>query len=51
MLIAPGKHHIKIALPGYRDFETEITVRVNQKVTVKTELVPASITAEAPELK
>jgi len=51
MLIAPGKHHIKIALPGYRDFETEITVRANQKVTVKTELVPASITAEAPELK
>jgi hypothetical protein len=51
MLIAPGKHRIKIALPGYRDFETEITVRANQKVTVKTELVPASITAEAPELK
>jgi len=51
MLIAPGKHHIKIALPGYRDFETEITVRANQKVTVKTELAPASITAEAPELK
>ncbi len=36
MLIAPGKHHIKIALPGYRDFETEITVQANQKVTVKT---------------
>jgi len=51
MLIAPGKHRIKIALPGYRDFETEITVRANQKVTVKTELAPASITAEAPELK
>jgi hypothetical protein len=51
MLIAPGKHHIKIALPGYRDFETDITVQANQKVTVKTELIPASITAEGSELK
>jgi hypothetical protein len=51
MLIAPGKHHIKIALPGYRDFETDITVQANQKVTVKTVLAPASVAAEAPELK
>jgi PEGA domain len=51
MLIAPGKHHIKIALPGYRDFETDITVHANQKVTVKTVLAPASVAAEAPELK
>jgi hypothetical protein len=51
MLIAPGKHHIKIALPGYRDFETDITVQANQKVTVKTALIPASITAEGSELK
>ena len=51
MLIAPGKHHIKIALPGYHDFETDITVRANQKVTVKTELAPASVTAEGSELK
>src|ERR1700752_47433 len=51
MLLAPGKHRIKIALPGYRDFETEITVQANHKVTVKTVLPPASIAAEAPELK
>ncbi len=51
MLIAPGKHRIKIALPGYRDFETDITVQANHKVTVKTVLTPASIAAEAPELK
>lgn len=51
MLIAPGKHHIKIALPGYRDFETDITVQANQKVTVKTQLLPANITAEGSELK
>jgi hypothetical protein len=46
MLIAPGKHHIKIALPGYRAFETDITLEANQKVTVKTELATASITTE-----
>jgi len=37
------------AMTGYRDFETDITVQANQKVTVKTALTPASITAEAPE--
>jgi len=42
MLIAPGKHHIRIALPGYRDFETDIAVQADQKVTVKTELLLAS---------
>jgi hypothetical protein len=51
MLIEPGKHHIKIELPGYRDFETDITVEANQKVTVKTELAKASITAEGSDLK
>lgn len=51
MLIAPGKHHIKIELPGYREFETDIVVQANQKVKVKTELTPASITAEGSDLK
>jgi PEGA domain len=51
MLIAPGKHHIRIALPGYRDFETDITVQANQKVTVKTELVAASIVTAGSELR
>jgi hypothetical protein len=51
MLIAPGKHRIKIELPGYRTFESEIVVQANQKVTVKTTLAPASIAAEGSELK
>jgi hypothetical protein len=51
MLIAPGKHHIKIELPGYRSFDTDIAVEANQKVTVKTVLAKASITAEGPDLK
>ena len=51
MLIAPGQHHIKIELPGYHDFETDIVVQANQKVTVKTVLAAASIAAEGSELK
>src|SRR5271154_1474553 len=26
MLVSPGKHQIKIALPGYRDFTTEVNL-------------------------
>jgi hypothetical protein len=51
MLIAPGKHHIKIELPGYRTFENDITVEAKQKVAVKTDLAKASITAEGSDLK
>lgn len=38
MLLSPGKHRIKITLPGYQSFETEIEVRANQKYEVKTQL-------------
>jgi PEGA domain len=38
MLIAPGAHKIRIALPGYQTFETEITVIANQKLEIKTDL-------------
>ena len=38
MLLAPGKHQIKITLPGYQSFETEIEVRANQKYEIKTAL-------------
>ncbi len=43
LLISPGKHRIKIALPGYQAFETEINLQPNQKFTVKTGLVKGSI--------
>jgi hypothetical protein len=39
MLIAPGTHQIRIALPGYQTFETDINPLANQKVQIKTELV------------
>jgi hypothetical protein len=39
LLVAPGKHKIKISLPGYHTFETDIDLIANQKSTVKTEMV------------
>jgi hypothetical protein len=38
-VIAPGKHQIRIALAGYRDFTTEVDLRPGQKMTIKTDLV------------
>jgi len=51
MLISPGKHRIKVELPGYRTFETEVNLLVNQKSEVKTELVKGSIAQAGPEIK
>jgi hypothetical protein len=39
MLVAPGQHQIRIALPGYQTFETVINPIAHQKVEIKTELV------------
>lgn len=39
MLVAPGPHQIRIALPGYQTFETSINPLAHQKVEIKTELV------------
>jgi uncharacterized membrane protein len=40
MLLTPGKHEIKISLPGYQEFETEVTLRPHQKLKLKTNLLP-----------
>src|SRR5215471_8001928 len=49
LLIAPGKHRIKISLPGYETFETEISLIANQKFQLKTDLVKGPVTgASAP---
>jgi hypothetical protein len=50
MLVAPGKHHIKIDLPGYRTFDTDVNLLPRQKVTIKTKLEPGSITQADPAL-
>jgi hypothetical protein len=39
MRVAPGAHQIRIALPGYQTFETDINPIADQKVEIKTDLV------------
>jgi len=51
MLISPGKHRIKVGLPGYRTFETEVNLLAGQRSEVKTELVKGSIQQASPEIK
>ncbi|HEV2468830.1 MAG TPA: PEGA domain-containing protein [Candidatus Sulfotelmatobacter sp.] len=49
--VAPGNHKIKIALPGYKTFETEINPTANQKVEVKTALVKTNGPVTDPSLE
>jgi hypothetical protein len=51
MLVSPGKHEIKIALPGYRDFTTEVNLLPKQKFTIKTDLLQGSISQADPAVK
>ncbi|HKV05998.1 MAG TPA: PEGA domain-containing protein [Candidatus Acidoferrales bacterium] len=51
MVIAPGKHRVRIALAGYQDFTTDINLRPRQKITIKTDLIPGSITQAGPAIK
>jgi uncharacterized membrane protein len=39
LLVTPGKRRVTITLPGYQTFETDIDLAVNQKSTIKTDLV------------
>jgi hypothetical protein len=49
--VSPGKHRIKVELPGYRTFETDVNVLVGQKSEVKTELVKGSIEQADADIK
>jgi hypothetical protein len=51
MLVPPGKHRIKIVLPGYREFETVVDLAANQKFELKTELQKGSILGAGPQIK
>ena len=51
LLVSPGTHRIKVELPGYRTFETDVTVLAGQKSEVKTELVKGSIVQASPDIK
>lgn len=48
LLVAPGEHKIRIALPGYQTFESDINPLPNQKVEVKTDLVKSSVPVATP---
>jgi hypothetical protein len=44
MLLTPGRHSVRIALPGYLPFDTVVDLRPHQKLKIETELVKGSIT-------
>jgi len=48
MTLVPGRHRLKIDLPGYRTFETEVSVLPGQKAEIKTDLVKGSIEQAGP---
>jgi PEGA domain len=51
MDIATGKHQIKVELPGYRTYETEVNLVRGQKAEVKTELIKTSIENSGSNVK
>jgi PEGA domain-containing protein len=51
LLLAPGRHRVKVTLPGYQTFETEINLLANQKFELKTDLFKASIMQAGPLIK
>ena len=51
LLVAPGTHNIKIALPGYRTFSTEINPLAHQKVELKTRLQKDESSTADPSLQ
>jgi hypothetical protein len=51
MQVVPGAHHIRIALPGYATFQTDINPLPRQKVEVKTDLVKSESPLAEPLLK
>lgn len=44
MLLTPGRHSVRVALPGYLPFDTVVDLRPHQKLKLKTDLVKGSIT-------
>lgn len=43
ILLTPGEHKVRIALPGYQPFETTINLAPRQKMKVETRLMTGSI--------
>jgi hypothetical protein len=51
MLVIPGKHNFKIALPGFRTFETEVELLPHQKFAIRTDLMGGSINDADPIIR
>ena len=43
MLVVPGKHNLKIALAGFKTFQTEVDLAPRQKFEIRTNLMTGSI--------
>lgn len=44
MQLIPGRHRIKIAMPGFKSFETEVVLSSRQKSKIRTALAAGSVT-------
>jgi hypothetical protein len=51
MLVVPGRHRFKIALAGYKTFETEIDLLPRQKFGIRTDLMGGSINDADPIIR
>jgi hypothetical protein len=51
MLVAPGKHRFKIALGGFKTFETEVTLSPRQKLKIRTDLAIGSANDADPSIR
>jgi hypothetical protein len=51
MLVPPGKHHVVVDLVGYKPFVTDINVQADQKITIKSALIPGSVSEASPSIK
>jgi PEGA domain len=49
--VVAGTHQIRISLPGYKTFQTDINPLPKQKVEVKTDLVKSAVPETEPFLK
>lgn len=50
MRLRAGTYRVKIALPGYRPFETEMTLQAEQRYEIRTELAKGTIAEQDEEL-
>jgi hypothetical protein len=51
MLVVPGKHNFKIALPGFRTFEAQVDLLPRQKFALRTDLMGGSINDADPSIR